>query len=147
MSLHPAGADSSYAAGVHDGWQVGVVIVGAEEHASVWSGDAESWEDISLALPGSWSRTSARGVWSDGATLYVVGSGLNNDTGRIEALLWSRPIPCRVDLNGDGVVDTRDVLAFLNLWTAGDDSADFDGNGVVDTRDVLGFLNAWVAGC
>ncbi|MBZ0171850.1 MAG: hypothetical protein K8E66_05675 [Phycisphaerales bacterium] len=28
-----------------------------------------------------------------------------------------------------------------------DTPADFDGNGVVDTRDVLAFLNSWVLGC
>lgn len=54
---------------------------------------------------------------------------------------------CLADFNGDGVVDTRDVLAFLNSWTAQDASADCDGNGVIDTRDVTCFLNAWNAGC
>jgi len=54
---------------------------------------------------------------------------------------------CRADFNGDGTVDTRDVLAFLNAWTAGDDAADIDGNGLIDTRDVLAFLNLWTAGC
>jgi hypothetical protein len=54
---------------------------------------------------------------------------------------------CVADFNGDGVVDTRDVLAFLDAWTAGDGSADINGDGVVDTRDVLEFLNLWNAGC
>lgn len=54
---------------------------------------------------------------------------------------------CTADFNGDGGVDTRDVLAFLNAWTAGDSSADVNGDGVVDTRDVLAFLNLWNAGC
>jgi glucose/arabinose dehydrogenase len=54
---------------------------------------------------------------------------------------------CPGDFNGDGVVDTRDVIAFLNAWAAGDASADFNGDGEVDTRDVLAFLNAWTAGC
>lgn len=54
---------------------------------------------------------------------------------------------CVGDFNGDGVVDTRDVIAFLNAWSAGQASADCDGNGIVDTRDVICFLNAWTAGC
>ena len=54
---------------------------------------------------------------------------------------------CLADFNDDGVVDTRDVLAFLNAWNAQDASADCDGNGVIDTRDVLCFLNLWTAGC
>ncbi|MBK7403098.1 MAG: hypothetical protein IPJ41_00345 [Phycisphaerales bacterium] len=54
---------------------------------------------------------------------------------------------CYGDFNGDGVVDTRDVTAFLNAWTSQNASADCDGNGVIDTRDVTCFLNAWTAGC
>ena len=54
---------------------------------------------------------------------------------------------CLADFNGDGVVDTRDVLAFLNEWNAGNASSDCDDNGVIDTRDVLCFLNLWNAGC
>jgi hypothetical protein len=54
---------------------------------------------------------------------------------------------CDADVDGNGVVDTRDVIAFLNLWAAEDDRADFDDNGTIDTRDVIAFLNAWTAGC
>lgn len=54
---------------------------------------------------------------------------------------------CQADFNGDGVVDTRDVLAFLNAWSAQHAAADCDGNGLIDTRDVLCFLNLWTAGC
>ena len=54
---------------------------------------------------------------------------------------------CDADFNGDGEVNTQDVLAFLNAWTAGEGSADFNGDGTVNTMDVLAFLNAWSAGC
>ncbi|HZW08954.1 MAG TPA: GC-type dockerin domain-anchored protein [Phycisphaerales bacterium] len=54
---------------------------------------------------------------------------------------------CVADFNGDGVVDTRDVIAFLNAWNAQDAASDCDGNGVIDTRDVICFLNEWNAGC
>ncbi|MBK7403080.1 MAG: hypothetical protein IPJ41_00255 [Phycisphaerales bacterium] len=54
---------------------------------------------------------------------------------------------CVADFNADGVVDTRDVLAFLNAWVARDSRADINGDGVIDTRDVLAFLNLWTAGC
>jgi hypothetical protein len=60
---------------------------------------------------------------------------------------WFENTPCLADFNRDQVVDTRDVLAFLNAWLAGDSRADFDGNGVNDSRDVLAFLNLWVADC
>ena len=54
---------------------------------------------------------------------------------------------CIADFNADGTVNTLDVLAFLNAWSAGDASADINGDGVVNTLDVLAFLNAWTAGC
>jgi hypothetical protein len=54
---------------------------------------------------------------------------------------------CSADFNGDGAVDSRDVIAFLNAWSARESSADCDANGLIDSRDVICFLNAWSAGC
>jgi virginiamycin B lyase len=54
---------------------------------------------------------------------------------------------CIADFNSDGVVNTQDVLAFLNAYTSGQDSADINGDGDVNTLDVLAFLNLWTAGC
>ncbi|QKK07261.1 MAG: hypothetical protein HND58_03180 [Planctomycetota bacterium] len=56
-------------------------------------------------------------------------------------------VSCDGDANLDGVINTLDVLGFLNLWTAGDPKADINGDGDVNTLDVLAFLNAWTAGC
>jgi T5SS/PEP-CTERM-associated repeat protein len=52
------------------------------------------------------------------------------------------------DVNGDGVVDTEDLLLLLAAWGDCPDPpeecpADFDGNGVVDTADLLALLAAW----
>jgi len=55
--------------------------------------------------------------------------------------------PCVADFNNDGTVNTIDMLAFLNAWTAGDPSADINGDGNVNTLDVIAFLNLWTAGC
>ena len=54
---------------------------------------------------------------------------------------------CYGDYNGDGTFDTRDLIGFLNDFTAGVPRADCDTNDVVDTRDFICFLNAWNAGC
>ena len=54
---------------------------------------------------------------------------------------------CVADFNGDGNVNTQDVLAFLNAWNAGDSRADINGDGSVNTQDVLAYLNLWNAGC
>ena len=60
----------------------------------------------------------------------------------LDILFW-----CPGDWNGDGTINTLDVLAFLNDWAAGDEAADINGDEVVNTLDVLAFLNAWTAGC
>jgi len=54
---------------------------------------------------------------------------------------------CAPDINGDGEVNTQDVLAFLNAWNADDSIADWNGDGAINTQDVLAYLNDWVAGC
>jgi hypothetical protein len=54
---------------------------------------------------------------------------------------------CPADFNADGQVNTLDVLAFLNAWSAGEPAADFNADGQINTLDVLAFLNAWSAGC
>ena len=53
--------------------------------------------------------------------------------------------PCEADVNGDGVVDPLDLLAFLNLWVPRDPEADWNGDGVVNTLDVVEFLRSWVS--
>lgn len=55
--------------------------------------------------------------------------------------------PCVADFNGDGTVNSLDVLAFLNAWGAGDPAADINEDGMVNALDVLAFLNLWTAGC
>jgi len=54
---------------------------------------------------------------------------------------------CVADFNDDGIVNTQDVLAFLNVWADGLDTADINGDGIVNTLDVLAFLNHWTSGC
>jgi hypothetical protein len=51
----------------------------------------------------------------------------------------------RSDFDGDGTVDTRDVLAFLAAWASGSWTADFDDSGQVDSRDFIEFLNAFAS--
>ncbi len=60
---------------------------------------------------------------------------------------FTPPDDCPADFNGDGSVNSQDVIAFLNAWTAGDESADMNGDGSVNTQDVTLFLNLWNAGC
>jgi hypothetical protein len=58
--------------------------------------------------------------------------------------IWGvEPTPeCPEDINGDGVVDTEDLLILLGNWGT-DGDGDIDGNGVVNTEDLLALLAAW----
>ncbi|OAB63779.1 hypothetical protein AY599_01280 [Leptolyngbya valderiana BDU 20041] len=50
------------------------------------------------------------------------------------------------DINGDGVLNIFDFLAFQNAFDAGQPLADFDGNCTLDIFDFLAFQNAFDAG-
>jgi hypothetical protein len=54
---------------------------------------------------------------------------------------------CKPDVNGDGNVNTLDVITFLGFWAIKDPAADWNDDGTVNTIDFIQFLNAWVAGC
>jgi hypothetical protein len=154
VDLHPVGAISSTAYSTSGTHQAGIATFGIPTppfvllSASLWRGTAASWEDLSLALSGSWGFTAAQDVWDDGITLYVVGYGFNNTTGRNEALMWSRPLDtCYADCDGNTVLDVFDFLCFQDLFATGNPEADCDGNTVLDVFDFLCFQDAFVAGC
>ena len=50
-----------------------------------------------------------------------------------------------IDINGDGVIDSTDVMALFNAINSGDDLdatvADVNGDGVIDARDVMALYN------
>lgn len=92
VSLHPAGATRSEARAVSNGYQVGYVLINGRQRACMWTGSADSWEDLSGTLGLGWGATYAYDVSVEGNTLSIVGYG-NNSTGNQQALLWTRTIP------------------------------------------------------
>ncbi|MDY7110589.1 MAG: hypothetical protein SYC29_18305, partial [Planctomycetota bacterium] len=52
-----------------------------------------------------------------------------------------QPSECPADFDGDGDVDTADLLFLLGAW--GTPDGDVDGDGDTDTADVLALLAAW----
>ncbi|MEQ9094637.1 MAG: GC-type dockerin domain-anchored protein [Phycisphaerales bacterium] len=56
-------------------------------------------------------------------------------------------VACAADLDGDGGLTVFDLLAFQNLFDAGDLAADFDGDGELTLFDFLAFQSAFNAGC
>ena len=90
------------------------------------------WDETSS---GTWTvklsdlASSDTGTWDD-YRIKVYGTALNN---------------CPPDYNGDTVLDSKDFIAFLNDFTAG--NADYNGDTVTDSKDFIAFLNDFVAGC
>lgn len=125
-------------------------LVGASDNvAIVWiegqgTHQLQQWliERFGLHLDG-WTLARAVGVSDDG--LVIAGHG-QNPAGAVEA--WRLELPwlhCPADWDRNGLLGPGDLAAFGADWSAG--AADFDGDGRVDTRDYLAFLNALAAGC
>lgn len=83
-------------------------------------------------------------VWADEGEYTVM---VSNSCGSVESNAAAVTVACPADFNGDHVVDTLDLLLYLNSWSSGSQSADYNGDGTVNTLDFLAFLNDWVAGC
>lgn len=84
----------------------------------------------------------------DAANVFVAAHSWDPETSdNFTTIRYTPTESCPPDVNGDGQVDTRDLLLFLNLWASDAPESDWDGNGAIDTRDVLAYLNDWVADC
>lgn len=109
-----------------------------------------AWQQVSrlTASNGAFEDYFGVSVAISGGTA-VVGVSQDDDAGENSgsAYVFRVQQSCVADFNGDGVVDTRDVLAFLNAWASGSVATDLDGDGTIDTRDLLAFLNAWAVHC
>lgn len=120
------------------------------EWVTIWENQSEiadeDWATMDLALPGEASDADAVYVrWTMGSTdedwTYC---GWNID----DVEIWGVPdADCPPDFNGDGVLNSIDFVAFLNVFVASDPSADINHDGSVDSQDFTVFLNAFVAGC
>ncbi len=99
------------------------------------------------AASGRWGDYFDMALDPDGSTFWYTGEYYEN--GGWDTWIGSFTIGsgCAADYNGDGVVNTLDVLAFLNDWSAGNDKADWNGDGTINTQDVLAFLNDYNLGC
>lgn len=81
-----------------------------------------------------------RGLWGSANWIPHDFRGNNTLSMRIEGEPLS---DCRADLTGDGIVDIRDFLIFLDFWASGDPRADWNGDSRIDTQDVIAYLNDW----
>ncbi|MBZ0173144.1 MAG: agmatine deiminase family protein, partial [Phycisphaerales bacterium] len=146
----------------------GVVLLPGEQVELEWISDDDIdtyYVKLELSLDGgqTWPVVIDDFELDDGAFTWTV-PDVFSDRARVRAVVydWFHGIgrddndadftidgagQCVADFNGDGTVNTVDVLDFLNAWNAGEGAADINGDGTVNTVDVLEFLNAWNAGC
>lgn len=129
-------------AGMISDWQTGwdMIVIRTDENGDeIWRdrhGEESDDRAHSVAV-GAGKIVAAGWAWSYG-----------NGLGDMHLVGYSDPaLACDADYNGDGAVNTLDVLAFLNAWSSGDPRGDFNEDGTINTLDVLAFLNAWSAGC
>lgn len=140
--------------------QTGTVLVGAQWEDSsagavyVFEADAGQWVQRSRLTAANRQTTAEFGgalALDDGQAMIGASNESVTGSGSGAAYLCARagfdPDACIADFNADGLIDTRDFIAYLNAWAQHDPAADWDGNGVLDTRDLIAFLGDWAAGC
>ncbi len=97
---------------------------GSTSEAAIWTEEA-GWHRLADVLTddyglgadvAGWTLQGSRGISDDGRT--ISGWGINPD-GNEEGWVVFLGDRCPGDFNQDGVVNTLDVLAFLNAWTTG----------------------------
>jgi hypothetical protein len=171
VNLNPAGATASEAVGVAadaaGGMQVGWAFfddgTGMDTgfvYASLWTGSAASWVNLSDFLPAGLEGAQATGIWTDGNTTRISGWAANMLAGgRQEALLWTRTLcpgaaQCcdDIDFNNNAVFpEDADVIEFFNVLAGAECAAcndiDFNNNGVFpEEQDVIDFFNVLAGG-
>lgn len=73
VDLHPAGAFRSDAYASTGSQQGGRAIFGANSHAGIWFGTAESYVDMSTSLGAAYENSEVEALWADGSTLLAAG--------------------------------------------------------------------------
>jgi hypothetical protein len=118
---------------------------GGVEPEMVWLWDGVAWSPFGAEASGSVGAITQASFDRDAVYL---GGGFNEVAGiPSQGIARYGCPPCPADFNDDGTLDTRDFIAFLAAWAAGDGSADFNGDGAINTQDFIAYLNAWAAGC
>lgn len=105
VDLHPSGASSSIASGIHGNQQVGT----SDGHAGLWHGTAESWVDLHPA-----GATSSDAVGTTGARQV----GVAVLSGQRHAGIWSGSAASWVDLNPTGATESS-ASGIFDDWQVG----------------------------
>jgi hypothetical protein len=129
----------------HIAYDFAVSDDGPNDHRYAWF-DGQSWQ--TALVEAGYGYGMDHGIALDDCDRPHIAFGRRTDLYNAW-LVYARPVMgCVGDVNGDGVVDTADLLALLAAWgdcpdPPQDCPADFDGDGDVDTADLLILLAHW----
>ncbi|RMH26983.1 MAG: hypothetical protein D6693_06200 [Planctomycetota bacterium] len=59
------------------------------------------------------------------------------------ATIAAQAVPCRADLDADGLVNGTDITLILNAWNSAGPAGDLNGDGVVNGVDISVVLTLW----
>ena len=121
-------------------------------HAARWHYDGTAWNVVDLqdTIEASCfdSLEQAMDVNDHG---WIVGWGLNSGERHAFVLIPIDDDACASDFDGDGDVDTDDLLDLLGVWGPCEEGVicveDIDRNCTVDTPDLLDLLTNWGTDC
>jgi polyhydroxybutyrate depolymerase len=138
----------------------GVPYPGALETVETWAtydgceliGESLPPLDLDASIPGDETVVTQYATECDSggsAELWTIVGGRHspelseNFSNLVLEFLLDHPKPgdCPADFDGDGDVDTADLLHLLGAWGTSD--GDVDGDGDTDTADLLALLAAW----
>lgn len=122
---------------------------------TVWANTQPAFDGNEIIMPTSVNTPGNQGfyiintAYLDLGTYWILGRATDGGTNTTAVSEGTISIVefCEADFDGDGTVNTLDVLAFLSAWGVGDPEADVNGDGQINTLDVLTFLNIWNTGC
>ncbi len=107
---------------------------------------SDPWEEpINLGPIINTDDVDYAGISSDGRTLYL--SCWNRPGGYGLYDIWQAQVIPIVDFNGDGNIDTDDLLIIIDNWGSNETLCDIGpmplGDGIVDIKDLEVFMSYW----
>ncbi|MBL4591665.1 MAG: FG-GAP repeat protein [Phycisphaerales bacterium] len=79
--------------------------------------------------------------------IVIVGAPGDDDLDSASGAVYIYDLSCAADFTGDGVLDSSDVHALLDLFVAQDPTADFTADGIFNLQDIFAYLALFNAGC